>query len=441
MVTGRLRRPGFRAPLISAFLAAFAFSSPSYAQQVTGPTSGQSAVAAQHLDGRHADAGKARTKFIIGLERHVDFQVFALTNPNRVFVELPDVKLQLPQLPGNTPIGLVKSFRGGQSAPGKARVVIDVTGAVVVEKAAIEKSKDGKSSRLVIDIASAGGAEPALPAKATDLKRSPPPGASALGAAGLQPPLPKPAVSPSMRALGMYKPVIVIDPGHGGDDTGAQKNGAIEKNVVLAFSLKLRDKLNATGRYKVLMTRETDVFVELNERRQFAEQHQAALFIAVHADYTGRASARGATIYSLREGVANELKRSAQGQVSDSVLSAKELATMQKAEADVGAIRSILSDLAKREVETTKDRTSVFARSVVSYMGETTSMMDNPDRSAAFVVLKTAKVPSVLIELGFVTNESDAELLKSDSWRDKVSGSILTAIENYFSHQNVRLPM
>ena len=110
--------------------------------------------------------------------------------------------------------------------------------------------------------------------------------------------------------------------------------------------------------------------------------------------------------------MANELKRSAQGQVSESVLSAQELAAVQKVEADVGAIRAILSDLAKREVEATKDRTSVFARSVVSYMGETTNMMDNPDRSAAFVVLKSAKVPSVLIELGFVTNETDAELLK-----------------------------
>ena len=358
---------------------------------------------------------RARTKFIIGLERQVEFQVFALTNPNRVFVELPDVKLQLPPLPGDTPIGLVKTFRGGTSAPGKARVVIDII--------------------------SAGTIEPGVPTMTEAKRPTPLAGASGLGASDLQPPMPKPAMSPAMRAASMYKPVIVIDPGHGGDDTGATKNGAVEKNVVLAFSLKLRDKLNATGRYKVLLTRDTDVFVELNERREFAERNQAALFIAVHADYTGRTSARGATIYSLRENVANELKRSAQGQVSDNVLSAQELAAVQKVEADVGAIRAILSDLAKREVETTKDRTSVFARSVVSYMGETTNMMDNPDRSAAFVVLKSAQVPSVLIELGFVTNETDAELLKSDSWREKVSGSILTAIENYFSHQSVRLPM
>ena len=101
-----------------------------------------------------------------------------------------------------------------------------------------------------------------------------------------------PAVSPQVRALSMYKPVIVLDPGHGGDDTGAQRNGTVEKNVVLAFSLMLRDKLNATGRYKVLMTRETDVFVELNKRREFAEHNQAALFVAVHADYA-QSKARG----------------------------------------------------------------------------------------------------------------------------------------------------
>jgi len=440
MVFGRLRCSGVRASIVGALIAAVAFPCASLAQQVTANAGGQSLAAAHD-----APAEKIRTKFVIGLERQVDFQVFALTNPNRVFVELPDVKLQLPPLPGETPVGLVKTFRGGTSAPGKTRVVIDVTGAVVVEKAVIEKSQDGRNSRLVIDLVSAGGAGAVdtgqVAAKAEAKRPALLAGASGLGASDLQPPMPKPAMSPSMRAASMYKPVIVIDPGHGGDDTGATKNGAVEKDVVLAFSLKLRDKLNATGRYKVLLTRDTDTFIELNERREFAERHQAALFIAVHADYTGRATARGATIYSLRENVANELKRSAQGQVSDSVLSAQELAAVQKVEADVGAIRAILSDLAKREVEATKDRTSVFARSVVSYMGETTNMMDNPDRSAAFVVLKSAKVPSVLIELGFVTNETDAQLLKSDSWREKVSGSILTAIENYFSHQSVRLPM
>jgi N-acetylmuramoyl-L-alanine amidase len=377
-----------------------------------------------------------RTRFVIGLERDVDFQVFSLTNPNRVFIELPDVKLQLPPHPGETPVGLVKSFRGGLSAPGKARVVIDVTGPVVVEKALLER--DGKTPRLMVEIVQA---DPIVDQQALNAKRAEMlAGASGLGAGGLQPPMPRPAISPQARAQAMFKPVIVIDPGHGGDDTGATKGGTVEKNVVLAFSLKLRDKLIASGRYKVLMTRDKDVFVELHERRAFAERSEAALFVAVHADYA-QSKARGATIYSLREGVANELQRSAKGEVSESVLSGAEKKLAKGSDADLGPVRQILADLARREVEMTRDRTNVFVRSVIEYMGGTTNLKDNPDRSAAFVVLKTAKVPSILIELGYVTNEEDAELLKSEAWREKVSGSIVTAIDNYFSHQLARLPM
>lgn len=100
-----------------------------------------------------------------------------------------------------------------------------------------------------------------------------------------------------------------------------------------------------------------------------------------------------------------------------------------------------MADLARREVDVTRDRTGVFVKSVIEYMGGSTNLKDNPDRSAAFVVIKSAKVPSILIELGYVTNEEDAELLKSEQWRDKVSASIVTAIDNYFSHQLARLPM
>jgi len=376
-----------------------------------------------------------RTRFIIGLERAVDFQVFALSNPNRVFVDLPDVKLQLPALPGDAPIGLVKSFRGGLSAPGKARVVIDVTGPVVIERSSIEK--DGKATRLVLELATADVAD-----ANTEDSRAPTPIAApyGLGAAGLQPPIPKPAMSPRARAQAIYRPVIVIDPGHGGDDTGATRHGTVEKDVVLAFSLKLRDKLQSTGRYKVLMTRDTDTFVELNARREFAERQLASLFVAVHADYA-QSSARGATIYSLRDSVANSLQRSARGEVGEHVLSDQEITALKHNDGDISAVKAILSDLARREVDMTRDRTSVFVKSVIEFMGESTSLKDNPDRSAAFVVLKSAKVPSILIELGYVTNEADAQLLKSERWREKVSNSIVTAIENYFSHQLARLPM
>jgi N-acetylmuramoyl-L-alanine amidase len=190
----------------------------------------------------------------------------------------------------------------------------------------------------------------------------------------------------------------------------------------------------------VLMTRDTDVFVELNKRREFAEHNLAQLFVAVHADYA-QSSARGATIYSLRESVANSLQRSARGEASDNILSDKELAAAKPMDGDLGAIRGFLADLIRLEVERNRDRTSVFVKSVIEHMGESTNLKDNPDRTAAFVVIKSAKVPSILVELGYVTNQEDAELLKSEQWREKVSGSIVTAIDNYFSNQLARLPM
>jgi N-acetylmuramoyl-L-alanine amidase len=432
---GRPTRIALRLLLLMAVAGGAVFPLSAAAQQLAaGPTAKTTAA---RVSETALKGDQARTRFIIGLERTVEFQVFSLTNPNRVFVELPDVMLQLPPQPGEAAIGLVKSFRGGQSAPGKARVVIDVTGPVIVDKAAIEKSKDGKTTQLVLEIVPAEpGASTKADAKRTTLLA----GASGLGAVGVQPPIPRPAVSPQTRALSMFKPVIVLDPGHGGDDTGAQKNGTVEKNVVLAFSLMLRDKLNATGRYKVLMTRDTDVFVELNKRREFAEHNGAQLFVAVHADYA-QSSARGATIYSLRESVANALQRSARDEVADSVLPEQMLAAVRKVEENVSALREILADLARRDVDKTRGNTGVFVKSVIEHMSESTNLKDNPDRTAAFVVIKSAKVPSILVELGYVTNQEDAELLKSEQWREKVSASIVTAIDNYFSNQLARMPM
>jgi N-acetylmuramoyl-L-alanine amidase len=377
-------------------------------------------------------AENLRTRFIIGLERAVAFEVTTLVSPNRVLVDLPNVKLELPVVPEGAPAGLVKSFRHGLSGPGKTKVIIDVSGPVVVERSAVEKGPDG-NDQLVVDII------PAPDAKLAAAMRA---GALHLGAGGhLQPPSPKPALSPQARAATSFKPVIVIDPGHGGEDGGATKFGTLEKNVVLSFSLRLREKLNDTGRYKVLMTRDTDVFVPLEARREFAERHQAALFIAIHADYAARATARGATIYSLRPRLANSLRHSAKGAVRESVLTTKETAQIKKAGGDVNVVRDILADLARHDVERKTERTSVLVQSVLNFMGSTTNMMDNPDRSAAFVVLQTTSVPSILLELGYLTSQEDAQQLRSDQWRDKVSGSLVTAIDNYFSNHVTRLPM
>ncbi|MGH7551984.1 MAG: N-acetylmuramoyl-L-alanine amidase family protein, partial [Longimicrobiales bacterium] len=124
---------------------------------------------------------------------------------------------------------------------------------------------------------------------------------------------------------------------------------------------------------------------------------------------------------------------------AERMLSGKEIASLKKAKdiapAEDGTLRNILAELAHRDVELTKARTGVLARSVIDFMGSTTNLMDNPDRNAAFNVLMTAKVPAILLELGYLTNEEDAQQLKSDQWRDRVSSSLVTAIEEYFRNE------
>jgi N-acetylmuramoyl-L-alanine amidase len=385
-----------------------------------------------------------RTRFLIGLPKQVEYQVFSLSNPNRVIVDIAETALRLPPQPEeNIAVGLVRSFNAGRSAPGKSRVVIEVIRPVVVEGAQIIAAEDGKGHRLALDIVPVAAAHKAEK-KAIQTVSLSSLGAVSLGATDVQPPLPLPALRPDEMAARSFKPIIVIDPGHGGHDSGAMKNGAVEKDVVLAFSLKLKEKLEKSGRYKVLMTRDKDVFVELDKRVDYAEEHKANLFIAVHADYAGgNSKARGATIYSLRESVANALQRSAKGEASSAVLTKDEVDTMKKAsiDNDLSAVKRILADLAGRDVDMTQERTSVFTRSVIEYMGASTELRAKPDQQAAFRVLKTAQFPSVLIELAYVTNKEDAELLQSDTWREKVSDSIMTAVENYFGNQVARMPM
>lgn len=394
-----------------------------------------------------APTATQRTRFVVGLPKTSEFEVFSLSNPNRVVVQVSETRLRLPEQPKAAPVGLIKSFQAGLAGTDRSRIIIYVTEPVIVSSARIEKATDGRNQHLVVEIASfvpvtASISSPVKQQVAATPSMSPPP--FALGAAGLQPPLPRPAVSPDVLAQRAFKPVIVIDPGHGGHDSGAMKNGAVEKEITLAFSKILARKLNATGRYKVMMTRDEDVFIPLGDRVAFGEKHKANLFIAVHCDYADTGStASGATIYSLRDSVADSLRRSTRDDVASSVLSKNEVEKVKRAggSEDVSLVKDILADLAEREVDATHDRTGVFAKTVIETMGTSTAMRNKPDQQASFRVLKTAQFPSVLIELAYVTNKQDAANLQSEAWRDKVTDSIMSAIDNYFSNQVAQIPM
>lgn len=380
------------------------------------------------------------TRFVIALERRVDYQVISLPNPNRVIVDLPNIKLRLPPSLSGAPVGIVSGFRAGLGAPGKMRVVIDVTEPVVVEKSEISATGNGPVL-LTLEIAPVAVSITALvQAAVASPTAQAPPGVQTATLRRIQPPVPRPAERPGKRTAKTYKPLIVLDPGHGGHDSGAVRNGTVEKDVVLAFAKTLRDQLRASGLYRVEMTRDTDSFVTLEDRRAFAEEHNAALFIAIHADYA-TSRARGATIYSLRDSVATSLAASARRESANDALSSDELAALKVLGRQGPLVKDILADLATRETQTNRDRTGTFVRAVIEKMGHSTNMNENPDRTAAFQVLLTAKVPAVLIELAYVTNRADAAQLRSEEWRGKVAKSIRSAIDNYFSHQGVRLPL
>lgn len=367
-----------------------------------------------------------RTRIMIDLRRKSKFEIFSLSNPNRVIIELPQVGMRLPRLPRSRSKTLVKRLRAGRHTPGRSRIVIDVSERVVVEKSVVSAKKNGEGAQLELVLVPFSTVSPRT---REALKRRPSYG---LGGPLAQPPVPRRARGRRGRS-GDYKPLIVIDPGHGGKDSGARKFGVNEKDVVLSFSQTLRNRLMKTGRYRVKMTRSTDVFITLEKRRDFAEDNTAALFIAVHADYAG-SKAQGATIYSLRKKLANRLRRSAASEAARDAMSNGVMKYVSAKSSDLGAVRGILGDLAQREVHATLERTNVFTQIAISHMGATTTMRSKPHRKAAFKVLKTAKVPSVLIELAYVSNRRDAKRLQSQRWRNQVSGSLVKAIDTYFSH-------
>jgi N-acetylmuramoyl-L-alanine amidase len=232
---------------------------------------------------------------------------------------------------------------------------------------------------------------------------------------------PQPATPPDPR------PVVVIDPGHGGDDNGTQSGTEVEKNVVLAFGLALRDRLEKSGKYRVVMTRTDDTFIALGDRVQVARIQAAALFVSIHADSLpkGEGDAQGATIYTLSDHATDA--QAASLAESENRADAIGGVSLTDEPADVA---DILIDLVQRETRTFSNR---FAHLLMGEMKTTARMHKHPLKSAGFRVLKAPDVPSVLVELGYVSNKSDMENLVSDGWRSRIVGSMARAIDVFLA--------
>jgi N-acetylmuramoyl-L-alanine amidase len=364
---------------------------------------------------------KERTRFIADLSRKVDVHVFALGNPYRVIVDAPDVNFQMPDGIGKEKRGLVTAYRYGLFAPGKARIVIDVSGPFLIDKAFVLEPRDDQPARLVVDLVPTD--EKTFLARLKETK--PPPTVSASASALAHPPS-RPADA---------KPVVVLDPGHGGLDSGTNPNGIPEKEVVLAFAKILRAKLVAKGRYEVYLTREDDTFLPLRERVQYAQKKSANLFLSIHADYFPEKidKATGATVYTLSEEASDEEAKA---------LAAKEnfsdaLAGIELPSERDEILANILIDLAQRE---TQNRSTVLARSIVGELAGKGSLHTKKIRSAGFRVLKAPDIPSVLLELGFLSNPDDEKRLTSEAWRDRTAEAVAESIDVYFAKRVARSP-
>jgi N-acetylmuramoyl-L-alanine amidase len=385
------------------------------------PTAIAASVPAIATDARLAGDTR-QTRFVLDLDKSIQFRAFTLGDPYRVVVDIPQVDFRLPVGAGSAGRGLVKAFRYGLVMPGGSRIVFDLTGPAKIANSYVLDAANGQPSRLVLEIeevdrsafnqAAAAESKPELkPAIAPVTAAAP----TDTGAP------PTPASPPDLR------PVVVIDPGHGGIDNGTQSNGEMEKNLVLGFALALRDRIEKSGKYRVVMTRSDDTFIPLNDRVKIARNVSAALFVSIHADALPRSEgdAQGATIYTLSDKASDaEAERLAEDENKADAIGGVNLTEEPTDVAD------ILIDLAQRETRTFSNR---FARLLMGEMKNTVRMHKHPLKSAGFRVLKAPDVPSVLVELGYVSNKGDLEHLVSENWRSKTVSSMGKAIDVFLA--------
>ena len=371
-------------------------------------------------------AGDARqTRFILDLDKTIQFRAFALADPYRVVVDLPQVDFRLPNGAGTNGRGLVKAFRYGLVMPGGSRIVFDLTGPARISGSYVLDAANGQPPRLVLEFEEVDRASFAQAMAAESRPELRPAIADAAEIAAAREATAPAAALPAAPAD--PRPVIVIDPGHGGIDNGTQSGSENEKSLVLAFGLALRDRIEKGGKYRVVMTRTDDTFIPLDDRVRIARNQSAALFVSIHADALPRreGDAQGATIYTLSDRASDaEAERLAEAENKADAIGGVNLT------AEPTEVADILIDLAQRETRTFSNR---FARLLAGEMKNTARMYKHPLKSAGFRVLKAPDVPSVLVELGYVSNKSDLEHLVSESWRSRTVGSMALAIDAFFA--------
>jgi N-acetylmuramoyl-L-alanine amidase len=364
------------------------------------------------------------TRIVIDLNRRVSFRHLLLDQPPRLAIDLPEVAWQVPAGSAGDATGLVKSYRFGRFRPGVSRIVFDLAQSFEIRKVFELPPDESHGNRIVTDLGPAR--DPASAAAQPD----PPTAVAGTDAidgqapAGLRAILPPPPKQPPDSPL---KRTVVIDPGHGGIDPGAiGSGGTYEKDVVLAIGLELRRQLQATGRYKVVLTRDADRIVRLRDRLQIAHDSAGQLFLSLHADSLVNApDVRGASVYTLSERASNdEAARLASKENRADILAGIDLSNQEE------IVTEILIDLAQRDAN---NKSIEVADLMVNELGSVTKMARLRRSQAGFVVLKSPDMPSVLIELGYLSNADDEQALRNSAHLAELAKAIVKAIDEYFA--------
>jgi len=336
-------------------------------------------------------------------------KLFLLQNPDRVVIDVEQCGGSGVFMPsGGAGATLVRNIRFGQFDPQTSRIVIDLSAPLKSASLHQFSATGDQPHRLVIELEPLKGGG-SLTGLVTEEKRN-------------YPQLPEVPAPPT-------KPVIVIDAGHGGKDPGTRGvNGTREKDLTLSYALALRKELLRTGRYDVVLTRDTDIFILLHERVKIAQRAHASAFVSIHADSAPlRSKARGISIYTVSETASDE---------ESAALAAQENKADIIDGLDLGAevdrdVANILLDLAQRE---TKNKSSKLADLMVhQFTQQGITLLPNTHRFAGFRVLKSPEVPSVLVETGFLSNAQEEQLVKSEAYRQKVIKGIIYGLDQFFN--------
>lgn len=368
------------------------------------------AMAQPVVSGLRLGENGERTRFVIDIDSEVAPSIFTLADPWRLVVDLPEVRFETGSQGLAEGLGLVSRYRYGLFSPGTSRIVLDLAGPAKVERFFALPPQGTNGVRLVFDMVATPRAEfMASLRKPTRVRED----------------RPAPVVAAAGRKVNGRR-VVVIDAGHGGTDPGAPgANGVPEKSITLGVAREVARQLEATGRYRAVLTRDRDVYLRLPQRVEIARRAGAELFISLHADALDDRRVNGATVYTLSERASDaEAAALAARENKADILAGIDLGD---AEPDVA---NILLDLAWRE---TMNYSARFANYLIPELGTRITLRRNSHRFAGFVVLKAPDVPSVLVEMGYMSNARDAAFLASDAGRSNIAGALVAAVDRYFA--------